>query len=354
MTLGRVQVTDFRCLHSTDIEFDPRFTLLSGPNASGKTSILEAVYVLGRGRSFRTRRMDHLIRAGTTRFVVFGEVKLAERIVGLGVEGSVAGVRARVAGETVPSLGALAAMLPVQIIDPEVHGLVEEGPARRRRFMDWGVFHVEHTFIECWQKYQQALRQRNAALRGRQPRRVVSAWDSELLRLGCVIDAARTDYICQLLPGAAALVDALLGMTLSLTYRSGWARDTTFEEALESSWAQDLATGSTSVGPQRAELAILLDGHPAKDRISRGQQKLLAASLLLAQVRLLTSSSPIRPSLLLDDPAAELDGDGLLKLIHEVSQHAVQLIVTTLNETVAGLGPPGRRYRVRSGAVTEG
>jgi DNA replication and repair protein RecF len=94
VTLHRLQVTDFRCLQSADLELDPRFTLVSGPNASGKTSLLEAIYVLGRGRSFRTRRMEHLIRTGRPRFVVFGEVDLPERRVALGVEGSAAGMRA--------------------------------------------------------------------------------------------------------------------------------------------------------------------------------------------------------------------------------------------------------------------
>jgi DNA replication and repair protein RecF len=77
VSLRRVQVTDFRCLQSAALDLDPRFTLISGPNASGKTSLLEAMYVLGRGRSFRTRRLEHLIRRGTEQFVVFGEIDAA-------------------------------------------------------------------------------------------------------------------------------------------------------------------------------------------------------------------------------------------------------------------------------------
>ena len=138
MSLRRVQVTDFRCLQSAALDLDSRFTLISGPNASGKTSLLESMYVLGRGRSFRTRRLEHLIRHGTSQFVVFGEVETAERTVPLGVEGTTAGVRARIAGAKAASLAELALMLPVQIIDPEVHRLIEEGPSRRRRFLDWG------------------------------------------------------------------------------------------------------------------------------------------------------------------------------------------------------------------------
>src|SRR5580700_4381839 len=152
-----MQVTDFRCLQSVALDLDSRFTLISGANASGKTSLLEAIYVLGRGRSFRTRRLEHLIRHGAERFVVFGEVETPERRIPVGVEGKTTGVRAQVGGEKTGSLAELALMLPVQIIDPEVHHLIEEGPSRRRRFLDWGVFHVEPSFIGHWQRYHLAL-----------------------------------------------------------------------------------------------------------------------------------------------------------------------------------------------------
>src|SRR6202142_786046 len=169
MTLRRIQVSDFRCLRSAELDLDPEFTLISGPNASGKTSLLESIYVLGRGRSFRTRRIDNLIRTGCERFIIYGQVELPERRTGLGVEGSVQGIRAKLSGERVSSLAELAAVLPVQIIDPEVHRLIEEGPSRRRRFLDWGVFHVEHEFVHRWQQYQLVLKQRNAGLKARQP-----------------------------------------------------------------------------------------------------------------------------------------------------------------------------------------
>jgi DNA replication and repair protein RecF len=351
MTLRRVQVSDFRCLQSADIEFDPQFTLISGANASGKTSVLESIYVLGRGRSFRTRRLDNLIRTGSERFVVFGEVDLTERRIALGVEGSAEGVRARIGGERVSSLAELAAVLPVQVIDPEVHRLIEEGPSRRRRFLDWGVFHVEHAFVGYWQNYQQVLRQRNAALKLRQSRAAIAAWDGELLRLGEWIDGARLRYVEQLLAVAQNVARTLLGMELGLSYRSGWPRDLSFGAALKASWTADQEAGSTLVGPQRAELAIRLDGAAVKDRISRGQQKLLAAALLMAQVSLFPNDSDLRPTLLLDDPAAELDGERLHGLILEVSRQSVQLIVTSLSAQFSGFGVPGRRYHIENGRI---
>jgi DNA replication and repair protein RecF len=351
MTLRRVQVSDFRCLHSTELDLDSRFTLISGPNASGKTSLLEAIYVLGRGRSFRTRRLDNLIRSGADRFVIYGEADLLERRVGLGIEGSAQGMRAKMSGERVPSLAELAAVLPVQIIDPEVHRLIEEGPNRRRRFLDWGVFHVEHEFVDRWQRYQLVLKQRNAALKSRQSRAAVSAWDVDLARLGEYINDARTRYVAQLVVSAGSIAHALLGMDLTLTYRPGWPREAALDDAIKNSWAHDQEAGTTQVGPQRAELVIRLNGASVKDRISRGQQKLLAATLLMAQVNLFPQDALVRPTLLLDDPAAELDNDRLLGLIAEVSRQSVQLVVTSLTAHFEALGSPGLRYAIDAGAI---
>jgi len=346
-----VQVTDFRCLQSAALDLDSRFTLISGPNASGKTSLLESMYVLGRGRSFRTRRLEHLIRHGTSQFVVFGEVETAERTVPLGVEGTTAGVRARIAGAKAASLAELALMLPVQIIDPEVHRLIEEGPSRRRRFLDWGVFHVDRSFIGHWQRFHHTLKQRNAALKSRQPRAVVSAWDHDLVNYGERVSKARADYVALLRPHAETVGRNLLSLELSLDYRAGWLKGMSFSEALQQSWAHDQESGSTQVGPQRAEMSIRLDGAGVKDRVSRGQQKLLAAALLMAQLKLFPADGAVQPTLLLDDPAAELDDEHLAALIAEVSGHAVQLIVTTLHGEFPAFGQPGRRFGVAAGSV---
>lgn len=351
MALGRLQVTDLRCLQAVDMHLDPRFTLITGPNATGKTSLLEAIYVLGRGRSFRTRRLEYLIRHGADRFMIVGEVETRGRHVRLGVEGTLQGVRARIGGTSIASLAELAAMLPVQIIDPEVHKLIEEGPSRRRRYLDWGVFHVEPGFVTNWQRYQQVLRQRNAALKARQSRPMVSAWDRDLLRYGEELSGARIRYIEQLSSAVHGLARRLLKMELELSYRAGWPRHLSFPEALAHSWAPDQERGITQVGPHRAELVILLDGIAAKDHISRGQQKLLAAALLIGQIKLFPADSPISPSLLLDDPAAELDREHLRQLIDEVSLQPNQLVVTTLQEGFSEFGTPGRRYRIAGGQL---
>jgi DNA replication and repair protein RecF len=217
--------------------------------------------------------------------------------------------------------------------------------------LDWGTFHGEPSFIGHWQRFHQALKQRNAALKSRQPRSVVTAWDHDLLSYGDLVTEARSRYVSSLTPQAEVIGRNLLGTDLALSYRPGWLRDLSLSEALEQNWGHDQETGATQVGPHRAELSIRLDGLGVKDRISRGQQKLLAAALLMAQLKLFPPDAPVQPTLLLDDPAAELDDDRLAGLIREVSGHALQLIVTTLHGEFPAFGEPGRRFGVAAGRV---
>ena len=353
MPLRQVQVTDFRCLHRADVELDPDFTLIQGPNASGKTSLLEAIYFLGRGRSFRTRSLEHVIRTGADQLRVVGEVEVSDRRIPLGIEAGLTGTRAKVGGSPVSSLVELAVVLPVQIIDPEVHRLIEEGPSHRRRFVDWGVFHVEPGFVTHWRKYHHVLRQRNAALRSGASRSAVVAWDRDLVGYGVRISEARARYVSHLGSIARAVSQELLDLDVVLDYRPGWPRDVELGEALERSWRPDQEYRSTRVGPHRADLHIRLGGLAARNRVSRGQQKLLAAALLISQLKLFPDDAPARPTLLLDDPAAELDGERLAALMGLIRSQPLQLVVTTLHaDLAAGIwGTPGRRFRLARGVL---
>ena len=158
MPLRRFTAQDFRCLASIDFEPDPAYTLISGPNASGKTSVLEAIAYLGRGKSFRGGQTPNLIRHGEQAFVLFGEVETGSRVASLGVRNSREGLEVRVDGETRGGAAELAAALPLLVIDPDVHNLVSGGPDERRRFLDWIAFHVEHGYLELWRRYRRALK----------------------------------------------------------------------------------------------------------------------------------------------------------------------------------------------------
>jgi DNA replication and repair protein RecF len=350
MSLVEIEVTNLRCIEQAELAVAPSLTLLWGDNGAGKTSLLEAIFMLGRGRSFRMRNNERLVRYGQDRLRIIGKVGApsgTEHVVGLEVsrEGSVA----RIHGRSAESLAELSQVFPVQVIDPGVHRLVEEGGYRRRRWLDWAVFHVEPRFMGTWLRYTRALKQRNASLKqtGSDP----GAWDPELARLGESIAQSRHHLLEQLLPYWRETVLALSGLEVELHYLKGWSQDQTLIEALRGSRARDELRQVTHAGPHRADVAVRLCGRPARDVLSRGQQKLVAAAMTVAQLRLLQDATQTAPTLLLDDPAAELDGERLERFIAQVGQLRCQLVVTSLQSGSRLFGTPERTFRVEQGRV---
>lgn len=354
MSLERLGIESFRCIEHAELELDGRCNLISGQNASGKTSLLEAIFFLGRGRSFRTARNDALVRRGSASFTLTGRVGTGGRTQPLGIRVGPGLTEARYAGRPVSSIAELATVLPVQAIDPEVHRLVEGGPQERRRYLDWGVFHVEPSFVADWRRYQRALKQRNAALRTRQPAAVVRAWDPELIEAGEHVARQRAEYLVRLQPAVAAVSERLLGARLDLALNRGWLADRGLGEAVEASWERDVERGVTHTGPHRADVAVRFEGLLARDRVSRGQQKLAAAAMLLGQLLCDAEQGSSVAALLVDDPAAELDSTNLERLLEEIVALPAQLFVTALDASNEALGllPEGPRFHVEHGSVT--
>jgi DNA replication and repair protein RecF len=351
MPLTWIQVEGFRCLRGVELDLDPHFNLFVGPNASGKTSFLEALFFLGRGRSFRSRRLDTLIQQGARSFLVVGKCDAAGTHTTLGIRGERTGTEIRIGGRAAQSAAELAEHFPPQVIDPEIHKLLEEGPGRRRRFLDWGVFHVEPAFLPTWQRYHKALRQRNAALKQELPDTAVGVWVSELAEAGEALAAQREAYLARLAEPLSQIGRRLLDLEVSLVYHRGWPDELELREALGRGLARDRRYRATQHGPHRADVMVRAGGHAAKDRVSRGQQKLLAAGLTLAQLRVQEWDRPGRSALLLDDPAAELDAGNLARLLGCVRELPVQLLVTSLRPDVAGLPEAGRVFHVERGGI---
>lgn len=354
MSLIELAVEDLRCLQQVRLSLHPRHNLIWGSNGSGKTSLLEAIFLLGRGRSFRTRNSERLIRHTQQRLVVFGRTDgPVPHAVGVQVSKGT-GTVARIDGAPAESLAELSQAFPVQVIDPGVHKLVEEGGHRRRRWLDWAVFHVEHGFADLWVRYTRAVKQRNAALRTQSGQ--ASAWDPEVARLGELIAESR-GAVLQRLEGAwRELVAALCGLEVSLHYSRGWSQEVSLAQALAGSRGRDQAKGLTHCGPHRADVVVRLGGRPAREVLSRGQQKLVAIAMTLAPIRLVQDVSSTTPTLLLDDPAAELDRMHLQRFIEQVSRLGCQLILTALQAPVEGVekglfGRPDRVFHVEQGGV---
>jgi DNA replication and repair protein RecF len=352
MALGSFRAERFRCLSAIELELHPRANLFIGPNASGKTSLLEAAFFLSRGRSFRTRRRDALIAHGQADFLVVAQASTAGTSVRLGVQATRSHIEWRVAGAPAAGIADLAEQFPAQVIEPEVHKLLEEGPGRRRRFLDWGVFHVEHGFLANWRRYQQALRQRNAALKKEAGDEDLVGWERELAATGEVLSAQRDAYLDRIAAPLVKIGDLLLGEPIALVHHRGWSPEHSLLDALAIDRARDRRYRATQLGPHRSDIVVLVGNQAAKNRVSRGQQKLIAAGLMLAQLEIQEQERPGRSALLLDDPAAELDVENLGRLMTLVRELPVQLWVTSLRPDIASLMGDARLFHVKHGQIS--
>ena len=348
MPLSRLRIEFFRCLTHVELDLDPQQNYFFGPNGAGKTSLLEAIHVLGRGRSFRLRQNKRLIQYDAGGFTVFGEVRLSGRSHKLGVRVDASGRQLRLDGQSGPAMTELARILPVFVIEPSVHFLIEGGPGERRRFLDWGVFHVEQGYIPAWRRYRRVLGQRNAALRaGQDP----GSWDQVTVSAGMQVTRARERYVEELRRSLEGLGEAMLGLPLEVNYRPGWRSDSTLQGALQQSRQRDRQAGATQVGPHRAELEIRMGDRGVREEISRGQQKLAAAALVLAQIRVLAGAQGHGGTLLLDDPAAELDESALSALLAVLEKLPAQRIFTGLTEASLAGSQPSPMFHVEQGHV---
>lgn len=327
MPLERFRAEQFRCLSSAELELETDYNLIHGANASGKTSLLEAMAYLGRGRSFRGAPVSNLVRHGQKRFALFGLIARDGARIKLGVGNSSDGLEIRIDGED-GGVSDLPELLPLQVIDPNVHDLVAGGPEERRRYVDGIAFHVEHDFLPTWRQYRRALRQRNALLKAGGSG--LEAWDVELATLGARLDGVRRAALAQAAPALEAHGSALVGAPVRFEYRAGWREGDSLQDALAGSRERDLALGSTQVGPHRADLKLRVDDRLARRLVSRGQQKQLSCAMVLAATEVIQQQTGRSVLLLLDDPAAELDSDGLARLMSRIFELESQVVATSL------------------------
>jgi len=322
MTLKQLRVHNVRNLTGIDIEPCSGLNIFYGANASGKTSLLESISILGSARSFRTNQIKQIIQYKQDSLTVFGKLDDSGTTTAMGIEKSKSGTTVRINGETLKQASELSKLLPVVSLHPELHRLVSEGPKFRRQFLDMGVFHVEHQFLSIWQDYHKILRQRNAALRQEQSDSMITVWNKDLIKYSVQITDMREDYLTRLQPYYESTANTLLGFVPQISYHTGWSKELDYPTALAESFASDKEHHYTRLGPHRADIRFSHEGIPVQHCFSRGQQKMLVTILLLSQALLFREKQQLC-LIVVDDLAAELD-----------DEHR-QLFMTLLRETKA-------------------
>jgi len=331
MAISQLSLTDFRNLKSTTLDFDPRLNLISGANGSGKTSLLEAIYVLCQAQSFRTHQLKQCIQHGKSGFLLFGRFNGYKA----GLAKNNRKLEIRIDGKTVKKRSDLVRRSPVNIVNTDIIQLIEGPPQRRRAFLDWCLFHVEPGYAEYWRQFRHALKQRNHLLKSRKNPELLDYWDQHLLEPSGKISKMRSQYCAAL--GKILLTELgkiLSGLSLELEYRRGWPQNQDLADALGAHRERDIRGGFTSVGIHRDDIDLISDGRKVGEFASRGQSKRLCLALLLAVLRLVSDSQENRIILLIDDLHSELDHEAQKLVYEQLSGMDLQLFISNIDSLV--------------------
>ncbi|MEZ5594900.1 MAG: DNA replication and repair protein RecF [Pseudomonadales bacterium] len=336
MTVAEFRLQNFRNISEAAISLGDGVNLFVGDNGAGKTSILEAIHVVARGRSFRAADSAALCREGMPGYAIGLTVTtpnqdpetLLLRRTGQHQEILLNHQRCHRQSD-------LARRLPIQLVTPDVGELVTGSPGVRRQFLDWGLFHVKHNYHVNLRRYMAALKQRNAWLRAVDPRRLpeVDPWAPQLSIFAQEIHAARDHYCEALFPAVQRYAMALgLELEVDIRYGRGWSTEYSEDLAdiLGEQVAGDVKFGGTRAGPHRADLFVKSRSRSAGATLSRGQAKVLALAFHLAQVDILRRLSGITSIVLFDELVAELDSQRCIKVLDALESSQSQVLITAV------------------------
>ena len=333
--LKRLYIKNVRCLTSLTLDLSDGLNIVHGANASGKTSILEAVHILTRGRSFRSNRIRNVLMKGQENFSIQALTQHEEETIDrIAVHYSSHEKRLvlRGNGKNLSRSSDLTAFLPIALVHPDSHRLIDASPSYRRQFLDWGVFHVEQSYLGYWRRYQRALRQRNAVLRQAQDH--INLWTPELSATGMSVDRLRRRYLSSFTKFLTHYCKKFLDLNdeIVLVYKQGWPETLSLEESMSSSIERDQKLGYTHSGPHRSDIQFQINGLPLSDYVSRGQQKLMIFALYLSQVETFRQYSGRECMLLIDDYSAELDDKSFQRSLNVFKESHIQLLLTLLGD----------------------
>jgi DNA replication and repair protein RecF len=329
MTLLKLDIHAVRNIQKETIVPAPEINFIYGENASGKSAVIEAIFILGRAKSFRSATIKPVINFAQNHLIVSAQTLQASgSALHLGIQLDSKSFCCRINQQSTQKRSDLAYALPLQIIHPKSYELLDAGPQLRREFLDWGIFNDDKHFLPAWRNYKKALSQRNSLLKTKRPEQL-NVWDKELVYYGTMVNSYRQLYLQKFKPVFTEIIDRFLEIDdIDMKLISGWDTTMEFQQVLIEDLDKDLRYGFTHSGPHRGDFQLLVSSRLARDVVSRGQLKLLVMSLKLAQVQLLTNEHSNMGCFLIDDFAAELDVTNRAKLLHYLSAMGCQVFIT--------------------------
>ncbi|WP_186297620.1 DNA replication/repair protein RecF [Sedimenticola selenatireducens] len=329
MPIKRLKVENLRNIALADVVFGPQFNFIYGINGSGKSTLLEAIYMLARARSYRSNRFGSVVRQGEKQLQLFAETEHFQKH-RIGLQKTSSQTKIRVDGNNIKRVSEIARITPLQIITPMSHEILDRGPEYRKRFIEWGVFHVEHNYFKCYQQFYKALRQRNALVKIGQTD--IDSWNISVGELGERVNEYRESYVEALSVKFKEESEYLNpNSNYNLIWKAGWDRSKTLYEVLNGSVVSDIKRGFTQHGPQRGDMKIFEGNRCVEQTLSRGQQKMLIVTLHLAQASLYKERTGLSPIVIIDDLISELDLDNQKKVLDRLLDQACQVFITSID-----------------------
>ena len=332
MYLSKIQINNVRNIALIGINPCEKLNIIVGPNGSGKTSVLESLYLLSRARSFRTHNIKKVVSFNESDLTVFAELQGNGSLSKIAIKKKHGDTLIRINGQTEKKSSELSRYLHTHLIRPESQTLLENGSSVRRSFIDWGVFHVKHNFLDVSKKHNQLLKQRNKLLKTKQLD-TLSVWNNKFVEYGTMVSIERQEYVSKFEKELSLIVKQLIGdIQLRVDFLRGWDNSLTLEEALNKAESRDIYYGHSTVGSHKSDIKVLVDDKLAQDVLSRGQMKLMVIAMYLAQIKLMSGMVEKSACVLIDDLAAELDEVSFRKVMLFLNNLAVQVFITTTNK----------------------
>ena len=342
MSVVKLVSHNFRNLHEISINFHPDLNFIIGDNGSGKSSLLEAIFFLGHGKSFRTNKIDSLACHDTKEFVVSVKDNKGSHL-GLSRNISSGLTNIKIDGLRYNRLSELARNIAIQIVTPESFKLFFGGPKERRRFIDLGMFHVKHDFSNIWKDFNRVLKQRNACLKqsmgsnSSNDYSTLSYWTEEFCKLSVEVSNLRASYVSEIISELELWLDILLpsiNKRVSVQFYQGWSQKFSLKEVLSSNGQKEVKFGYSLYGGHKFDVKFLLDKRSIETELSRGQQKLFLLALTFAQASFIARVNRVKPILLIDDVGAELDTNSRTGLAKAIERLNCQVIITAIESDV--------------------
>lgn len=359
MSVSRLYVKGFRNLSEQAVDFSNAVNLVIGDNGSGKSSVLESLFFIGHGKSFRTSKSESLIHFDEAGFAVSAKDESGNTF-GVSKQRKEAAFTIKINGEKKLKLSELARSLAVQVITPESFKLFFGGAKERRRFLDLGVFHVEHSFQHSWKLFSRVLKQRNACLKNSDYGQALDYWTNELCQASEAITEVRARYADKLVRELKIWLAVLLPEhqdKIQIQFYRGWGAKKSLAEIMTANLVKDKHLAFTQAGAQKFDFRFLIDRQTLDLKLSRGQQKLFLIALTLAQSSLMKSVTPLKPILLIDDVGAELDLHSRTLLAQAITKLDCQVVLTAIDrialKPLISIENNYKMFHVKHGEVLE-